>query len=335
MKGLIAFINGENSGCDYHRIKVPLQYSNKDETIISDNISDQKEVSAIIFNRFIDLSIEQILDYKKKGIRFICDIDDYWELPPHHIMYKSWIACNAPNNVQNNIKLADVVLCATNRLYAKIKSLNTNVHVVPNAIPFDEGQFTSYKEETNEFNIVYAGGSSHYKDLKSIERSIELVNNDKSLSNYSFLLGGHSDTAIWNQIERVYNLNGKLKNYTRINNLPLDEYMNVYNTASLSLAPLESNTFNSYKSNLKILEAGCKKIPIICSNVPPYSDDLNLYQQFLLGKNKEWYEWIKYYINNPIAAKDAGEWLGEYVREKYDLKKVNKLREDIINNLIS
>ena len=111
--------------------------------------------------------------------------------------------------------------------------------------------------------------------------------------------------------------------------------MNLYNNADVSLIPLERNVFTAFKSNLKILEAGCKNIPAICSFVPPYSDEPRG-NVLLFAKNaREWYDHIKYCIKNPTFVKESGIQLGEYVRENYDLTKWNIVRRQIIDSLIN
>ena len=49
------------------------------------------------------------------------------------------------------------------------------------------------------------------------------------------------------------------------------QYYQQYNHVDILLAPLIENHFNSVKSNLKFVEAGFAKIPIIATNFGPYS----------------------------------------------------------------
>jgi glycosyltransferase involved in cell wall biosynthesis len=105
--------------------------------------------------------------------------------------------------------------------------------------------------------------------------------------------------------------------------------------ADVALAPLEANMFTAFKSNLKILEAGCKNLPIICSNVPPYSDEPPTLGVMYASNTREWVEWFQWCVRNPTAVKELGQQLGQYVREHYDLRKINEHRKQIIESLIN
>ena len=105
--------------------------------------------------------------------------------------------------------------------------------------------------------------------------------------------------------------------------LDVTEYMNFYNNADVSFAPLVHTKFNSMKSNLKVLEAGAKKIPIIVSNVPPYD---SCPYAIKITKQTEWYPTIKKLANDSIYRKELGEANYEWCKENFDLEKINELR---------
>lgn len=71
--------------------------------------------------------------------------------------------------------------------------------------------------------------------------------------------------------------------------LPVTEYMNFYNDADCSIVPLRATKFNSMKSNLKLLEAASKKIPVIGSNVEPYLNS----PMIQVNQQGDWYKEIK------------------------------------------
>lgn len=109
--------------------------------------------------------------------------------------------------------------------------------------------------------------------------------------------------------------------YERRYSLPLHNYMEHYSRADISISPLENNTFNSYKSNLKIIEAGCKGIPCIVSNTKTYWQDIKIKDKgiFFCDSVGEWYSNIKKLINNKGLLEDTGSQLKEYVKDNYNL----------------
>lgn len=129
----------------------------------------------------------------------------------------------------------------------------------------------------------------------------------------------------------------KNESYRRVWTKPISNYASNYNLFDISLAPLIDNTFNNVKSNLKVIEAGFHKKPLIAQNLPPYNEDIiDGENGFLIDtsrNHKDWSKKIKYFINNPEKIKEMGEKLYETV-QKYEIKEVTKLRGEIYKSLI-
>ena len=131
--------------------------------------------------------------------------------------------------------------------------------------------------------------------------------------------------------------------YQRRHTKPILLYGTMYNEADISLAPLKNNhNFNKMKSQLKIIEAGCHKMPVIMSNYGPYQiDDVEgkidgIQKGLLVDENESnWYEKMKWYINNPSAVKEHGEANHEYFLKNFEMKVVNKKRADLYKYVAS
>lgn len=125
--------------------------------------------------------------------------------------------------------------------------------------------------------------------------------------------------------------------YQRRHTKPILLYGTMYNEADVSLAPLKNNhNFNLMKSQLKIIEAGCHKMPVIMSNYGPYQiDDVEgkvdgIQKGWLIDEKKSnWYEKMKWYVNNPSAVKEHGEANFQYFMKTFEMKVVNKKRGDL------
>ena len=76
--------------------------------------------------------------------------------------------------------------------------------------------------------------------------------------------------------EGVFGYNEEFKDefYQRRWTKPILTYGTMYNEADVVLAPLKNTYFNSMKSQLKVIEAGAYKCPIIASNHSPYTIDV-------------------------------------------------------------
>jgi glycosyltransferase involved in cell wall biosynthesis len=114
----------------------------------------------------------------------------------------------------------------------------------------------------------------------------------------------------------------------------------------VSLAPIKNHIFNRMKSQLKVIEAGFYKKPIIASNVGPYTIDLKHSLKngefvdgnaLLVGENRNHGDWSKYMkklIQNPSWAEDLGERLYETVKDTYNLNNVTKTRAELYKSLL-
>ena len=104
--------------------------------------------------------------------------------------------------------------------------------------------------------------------------------------------------------------------------------MNFYQEADILLAPLLDNKFNRLKSNLKALEAGAKRIPLMAIKRAPYDDIPTVCWV------DNWERDIKRMAFSSQMRTDFGEANAEYVREHYDLFKINESRFAIYSKLI-
>lgn len=327
-----------NSGCDYHRIKLPFlfgapyidQESHKgfEPAKLLEYMGNHE---VIVYNRHFPLGLPLLNELREKhGFKLVVDLDDWVILPDYHPMYKNYKAGDA-DAILDNIKNADCVTVTTDRLYQKIKEYNKNTHVIPNALPFGYDQFTLKPERQSDiFNFIYTGQSSHLEDVRLMQTDIVRARNLKDMG---ITLAGFSlnSPITWGKIEKVFSAHN---NYTRIPMKPLNEYMSVYDNADCSLVPLCVNEFNSCKSNLKVLEAGSKKLPCIVSYVAPYRDDHDA-PVLWVKQPGDWYKHMKYLSDNREYAKDMGEKLYEYVKERFDLLKWNKVRFELYESVIN
>lgn len=334
----------KKSGCDFHRIFNPYKYIKSEEgdnflfKESSDKLTqrDMKDTSIVIFNRFPKFPLKN-LTYAKNtfGFRIIVDIDDYWELYPEHPGYKSWVSESVKGLFIESMRIADLVTTTNSRLADQILLYNKNVEVIPNALPLGIGQFVPKKEESVKVRFLLAGGSSHYHDYKSMEDFVSVPSMSLFLrERASFILAGYNPTQPNSEWIKMKDFLSPLPNFSTRPELELSQYMDHYNHADVVMAPLSNNKFNTFKSNLRTIEAGCMRLPIVASEMFPYLEDEEMRNKgiFFTKSGRDFYKYSLYLSNNPDRAIDAGEELYQYVKEKYDLQEVNKKRRQILNH---
>lgn len=318
------------SGVGYHRILLPLTYLKYEKALATDVINDDilaNHFDIFLINRYIPgLDLDTLLSYRKKyGFKLIVDIDDYWHLDPWHI-----IAGQYPTQtIIDHIKAADLVTCTHERLRGNIRPLNNKVAILPNALPYDRDQFTDVRTPGERIRFGWTGGATHYEDLRMIKNPMRRIFDDTEMkARGQFVINGYDEKSeVWRAMVSLFK-DPLLK--IRKGMGPY-EYMNLYNDIDVALAPLVPSNFNCNKSNLKVLEAAAKRIPIITSAVHPYTE---CPWAIKISHQSEWFPTFKRLIKDKTYREEMGEANAQWARTYYDIKVINKLRQQYYEDLI-
>jgi glycosyltransferase involved in cell wall biosynthesis len=196
------------------------------------------------------------------------------------------------------------------------------------------GNVTEINQETNERRV------RPIKPMETVWYKYEQIftDNYKSVDDlYRLNLHNFSES----------NFDASNKKYVRVWTQPVGKYALNYNLFDVSLAPLHPSDFNSNKSQLKVIEAGFHKKPIIASETLPYTIDLT--SAFDGGKfndkgngllvspnrnHKQWTQHMKRLIENPNMIEDLGNRLYETVKDKYSLVTVSENRTQFFKSII-
>jgi hypothetical protein len=272
-----------------------------------------------------------LLKWKAKiGFKLVVDIDDYWELFSQHLSAPTYRSLGVTQVIKNYIKVADVVTTTHNRLRLEIIKINPNCFILPNALPFDRDQFTAVRNVNEFVNIAHTGSITHFPDMRQLKNPIRELAKSKSFkeSTRMLLCGWNKANEFhWKQMGDWFTAGERL-NHKILESMPVDLYMNFYLEADILLAPLLDNKFNRLKSNLKALEAGAKRIPLMAIKRAPYDDIPTVCWV------DNWERDIKRMVFSKQMRTDFGEANAEYVREHYDLFKINEDRFNIYTDLI-
>lgn len=300
----------KDSGCDYHRVQLPLQH-----------VSPNPKRPVLFVNRDTRYDVGYIRRLKRDGGLFVYDLDDAIELPPNHPLAKLYDTDRVRKRYAELLALADIVTVTTPRLAEYFRHMTkAKIEVLPNALPFDRGQFThAPADQVVQRPIVWAGGSSHEVDLKLVAGAID---------------GRQLALAGYQRIEPWFNMVKMFPGCLVKPAAPIRSYMQHYDGHRFAIAPLATSDFAACKSNLKILEAGAKGLPIIASRTAPY-DTVDMYDcagVYLADGPRAWNFHSKMLIDDPIRCLDAGEALADHVRTHYHLDTVNEHRRQILES---
>ena len=314
---IIGLVN-KDSACSFHRILMPLLLMPDVDTYITNNITEQdfeKGCDAIYYNRVISDEILKLRD--KYHFKVVVDIDDYWKLDRHHIAYEHYEENNYEALQIRHLQDADVVTTTHERLAEKIYPYNKNVIICPNAIPKHE-YFPVEKTQSERVRIFWQGSITHEKDIELLKNPLRRLDKNKFL----MVMAGYTEHEVWNKMASTFTRGLSLQGCILKGLSPFEYYTN-YRYADICLAPLVETEFNSYKTNLKVLEAAHSGVPVIASKVDPYLDMPILYA----GKQTDWYKHISMLASDEAARREQGEQLQAFCEVNYNFEQINIKRK--------
>jgi len=321
------------------------------------------------------ISDEVLRKLKRLNKSYVYDVDDYWYCTPDRTFYNEWKLLDHAANVEGCIKGAALLTCCSDTLAQYIKKhTGVIAHVFPNAIGEKDPQFTPIETKSDRIRFGFIGGSSHVDDVRVVGRAIRRLWNEypEYRDAWQIVYGGFStDVNVFDQrgyrvnvkqkdypsvqIERTLSLDYMLcspshqetlkrytleateenENYRRIWTMDVENYARMYNHIDLAIAPLNRNTFNICKSNLKIVEAGWMGKEVICSAVSTFDDGLTYNDCYVCDTDQDWLNAMLDHIENFISyGKPIQSELPELVRTHYNANYFAEKRYELYKSIL-
>jgi len=273
-----------------------------------------KEEGDIMYVKYINSfsAINHLLTVRDiMHLKLVVDIDDnvfnvspqnyaYKEINPNSEAYKAFYIL---------FRDADALVCSTKPLAAFMRSLNPNVYVIPNGIDQDIWKVPNKKNEGKKIKIGWVYGPTHEQDVEIIVPVIkEIIRKYPDVEIHH--IGWKS--AVFNKLKRqkmVFGTSGYEEFPEFLAGLGID----------ILIAPLIDDEFNQGKSNIKFLEAAMCEIPMVASDVNPYSRTITNGKDGYLASRTS--EWIKY-LSVLIESKEKRIEIGKKAKKtalKYDV----------------
>lgn len=247
--------------------------------------------------------------------------------------------------------------------------------VLPNGIAENDPQFTPVKTESTRLRFGFVGGSSHVLDIPIIARAVALLYNKypQYRDKWQIVYGGfdmdartmNAHTGAVNsmrqkdtpsvQIEKLITQNYELcgsdytaqlrrytteplpddQQYRRIWTRGVRKYAGILNECDVLFCPLQDNTFNRCKSNLKVIEAGWMGKEVIASFLGTFLDGKLEGNMVLATETRDWVEamvsHIEYFIEHGHATPFG---LQAKVREHYNAKNFVQKRYELYKSIL-
>ena len=268
------------------------------------------------------LNIMSVL--QKHGKKCVFELDDLLtEIPDflaHHKMSSDTL-----NSYLEVIAKADVVTTTTQRLADKFLKINPKVICVPNCTePSGLPLAIQTSQLTNKITLVVASSDRVLVDFLAPA----LLNIQQSFPNdfEIFVIGPPGDylESFGIKIQR-----SDLVSHTDFKKL-LSSLIN-----PVGLIPLDDSVFSSCKSPIKFFDYALAGIPVICSNVPPYSDYVINSNTGLLVENHtdNWVTAILKLRDSLELRQALTQNASEYVKLAFSLNVAGDAWQSVVNEL--
>lgn len=326
-------VTHKESGCGYHRVMLPLAFMNDIKGYVTNYITEDKtdDWDILLYNRICQYDLNWKKTKELLGCQVVMDIDDHWQLPVNHLYYNTYQ--DIAERIERNLMQADLVTVTNSNLLNKVKQFNDNVIVMPNALPYGLNQFNDTRVKSDKVRLFWCGSISHDNDIKILKEPLKRLQGRKDIQ---MVMGGYNDSdaytkSIWDKMFSMFT--GNLPSI-KLHSASPTQYMDMYNYADIVLIPLEDSEWHACKSNLKILEAAAKRLPVICSNVAPYNMDVDA-PVLWVNNQKDWFRYINLLTNNPSLRENLGNELYAWASKRYNFQEINQQRYDAYKSIIS
>ena len=326
-------VTHKESGCGYHRVMLPLAFMNDIKGYVTNYITEDKtdDWDILLYNRICQYDLNWSKTKELLGCQVVMDIDDHWQLPVNHLYYNTYQ--DIAERIERNLMQADLVTVTNSNLLNKVKQFNDNVIVMPNALPYGLNQFNDTRVKSDKVRLFWCGSISHDNDIKILKEPLKRLQGRKDIQ---MVMGGYNDSdaytkSIWDKMFSMFT--GNLPSI-KLHSASPTQYMDMYNFADIVLIPLEDSEWHACKSNLKILEAAAKRLPVICSNVAPYNMDVDA-PVLWVNNQKDWFRYINLLTNNPSLRENLGNELYAWATKRYNFQEINQQRYDAYKSIIS
>lgn len=234
----------------------------------------------------------------------VYELDDYLPNLPVRSMHRVQMPKDIVRSLRKGLSYVDRFVVSTEVLAHELRDFHPHIQVVKNRL--DLGWWgdlpASQRRTTARPRVGWAGGAGHTGDLELIADVVK---------------------ALADEVEWVFfgMCPARLRPYVK--EFHPGVRIDLYPAAlarlnlDLALAPLEDNLFNACKSNLRLLEYGICAVPVVCSDLVCYRDDLPVTR--VRNRFRDWVEAIRMHLYDLDATALAGDALRETIRRDWML----------------
>lgn len=348
-------INSGYDGCNYPRIYLPCMYNGwwtdkpnqrEDKISIKDVREKLQGADIVVFHRAEEQQYHDLAKMlKADGKKIVMDNDDTFKLDDFHPLAQFTPNGKKQDNLQRRsdnidefIKMCDLVTTTTKTLKEEYEKLNPNVKILPNYIdPMDWDE--PMRNDGDKVRIGITGSAAIEYDYLHIKDVIRKLSERDDVELILFGLGDLKHRKENPLVTKVFNEEYAFWDSIKMTQFPWVkryDYNRVLNETKLDIMiiPRKDNYFNRCKSNIKFLEASMLEIPVIAQSFDdgPY-EEITPDMGVLIRDNSKWMEEIDRLIKDKDLRRSMGEKAKEYVLTNYDINDHYQEWQEAYNSL--
>ena len=251
---------------------------------------------------------EDQIKLQKRVARFnkcfkVAELDDYLPQVPRKSAHHGTLPKDILKTMRKSLTLVDRFVVSTQGLAEMMQGMHPDIRVVENHLPLHWWADVKGERRTGRKpRVGWGGAAGHRGDLELIADVVEALSDE-----VEWVFFGMCPDMLKPFVHEIVPPVAIGDYPGRLASLNLD----------LALAPLEDNTFNQCKSNLRLLEYGACGFPVVCSDVRPYQGDLPVTR--VKPRFRDWVDAIRMHTHDLDAAAKAGDALRAAVHRDWML----------------
>lgn len=233
----------------------------------------------------------------------VAELDDYLPQIPRKSAHHGSLPKDILKTMRKSLTLVDRFVVSTPALAEMLDGMHPDIRVVENHLPLHWwADVRTERRAGRKPRVGWGGAAGHRGDLELIADVVQALSDE-----VEWVFFGMCPDKLKPFVHEIVPPVAIGDYPKRLASLNLD----------LALAPLEDNTFNQCKSNLRLLEYGACGFPVVCSDVRPYQGDLPVTR--VKPRFRDWVDAIRMHVNDLDAAAKAGDALRAAVQRDWML----------------
>lgn len=251
--------------------------------------------------------------------------DDLFAVPADNPAFAVYGADQTKKQVAQLCQMADVVTVSTEALAARIRPLNANVLVIPNALDDWIFNYRSARQTPRNKCVLWRGSNTHQRDLANVTKQFVEAANSPAAEPWTFTFVGYNP---WWLTERIPE-----KKAVVCPPMDVMEYMAFLEGLhpALMVVPLSDHPFNRSKSNIAYLEGVFAGAAVIAPDMPEW----NRPGVLLYRSADEFGERLQSALEGKHDLEALNHLAWEHVRRNETLSERNLLRSDLLHTLFA